>query len=118
MIPRSPMPFHDRRKFLARAAGTVALTAAQPFSGLARVAPADSPSLPENAKRKIPIGVFDPAFPDLSLEEMIEKFAGWGVEAVEIGTGGYPGTKHCPVQDMLDDPGKLRAWKKKFEDRN
>jgi sugar phosphate isomerase/epimerase len=34
--------------------------------------------------RKIPIGVFDPAFPDLSTDAMIEKFAGWGVEAVEI----------------------------------
>jgi sugar phosphate isomerase/epimerase len=119
MIPGCQMPSHDRRKFLARAAGTVALTAAQPFSGFASIAPDDSSSpLPESARRKIPIGVFDPAFPDLSLEEMIEKFVGWGVEAVEIGTGGYPGTKHCPVQDMLDDPAELRAWKKKFEDRN
>jgi len=40
--------------------------------------------------RKIPIGVFDRRFPDLPLDEMIDKFAGWGVEAVEIGTGGYP----------------------------
>jgi sugar phosphate isomerase/epimerase len=119
MIPSDTMPSHDRRKFLARAAGTVAFTASQPFSGFASVAPDDSsPPLPESAKRKIPIGVFDPAFPDLSLEEMIEKFAGWGVEAVEIGTGGYPGTKHCPVQELLDDSAKLRAWKKKFEDRN
>ena len=119
MISSDLMPSHDRRKFLARAAGAVALTAAQPFSGFSSVAPDDSSRpLPESAKRKVPIGVFDPAFPDLSLEEMIEKFAGWGVEAVEIGSGGYPGTRHCPVQDMLDDPAKLRAWKKKFEDRN
>lgn len=66
---------------------------------------------------KIPIGVFDPAFPNLSLEEMIDKFAGWGVEAVEIGTGGYPNSAHCPVKDLLEDEGKARAWKKKFEDR-
>ena len=68
--------------------------------------------------RKIPIGVFDPAFPNLSTDEMIDKFAGWGVEAVEIGTGGYPNSTHCPVKDLLDDPAKANAWKKKFEDRN
>ncbi len=68
--------------------------------------------------RKIPIGVFDPAFPNLSTEEMIDKFAAWGVEAVEIGTGGYPNSTHCPVKDLLDDPAKAKAWKKKFEDRN
>ena len=42
------------------------------------------------AMRKIPIGVFDPAFPDLSTDAMIDKFAGWGVEAVEIGTAAIP----------------------------
>jgi sugar phosphate isomerase/epimerase len=41
-----------------------------------------------------------------------------GVEAAEIGTGGYPGSKHCPVQELLDNPAALRAWKKKFEDHN
>ena len=68
--------------------------------------------------RKIPIGVFDPAFPNLSTDEMIDKFAGWGVEAVEIGAGGYPNSAHCPVKELLEDPGKARAWKKKFEDRD
>ena len=58
--------------------------------------------------RKIPIGVFDPAFPNLSTDEMIDKFAAWGVEAVEIGTGGYPNSTHCPVKDLLDDPGKAK----------
>jgi len=120
MIPSGPTSSPGRRKFLAAAAGTVAaLTAAHPVSGFASTAPDDSSRpLPESAKRKIPIGVFDPAFPDLSLDEMIDKFAAWSVEAVEIGTGGYPGTKHCPVSELLDDSAKLRAWKKKFEDRN
>src|SRR5207244_12918616 len=70
------------------------------------------------AARKIPIGVFDPAFPDMPLDQMIEKFAGWGVEAVEIGTGGYPGSEHGPVEELLADPAKLRVWKEEFEDRN
>ena len=64
------------------------------------------------------IGVFDPVYDHLSLEEMLEKISALGIEAVEIGTGGYPGTKHCPVADLLADPAKAKAWKKKFEDRN
>ena len=66
--------------------------------------------------RKIPIGVFDPVFDKLSLDEMLDKVAGYGLEAMEIGTGGYPGNHHCPVEELLADPAKLRAWKKKFDD--
>jgi len=68
--------------------------------------------------RKIPIGVFDPVYQDLSLEAMLDKITALGLEAVEIGTGGYPSSPHCPVADLLADPAKARAWKKKFEDRN
>jgi sugar phosphate isomerase/epimerase len=67
---------------------------------------------------KIPIGVFDPVFARLSLDEMVEKISALGIEAVEIGTGAYPGAPHCPVQELLEDSGRLRAWKKKFADRN
>jgi len=69
-----------------------------------------------SAKRKIPIGVFDPVYDKFSLDEMLEKVGALGLEAMEIGTGGYPGTKHCPVQELLDDPAKAKAWQKKFED--
>ena len=68
--------------------------------------------------RKIPIGVFDPVFPDLSLDQMLDKVFGYGLEAMEIGTGGYPGNNHCPVDELLADAGKLKAWKKKFDDHN
>lgn len=69
-------------------------------------------------KKKIPIGVFDPVYDNLSLDEMLDRVSALGLEAMEIGTGGYPGTKHCPVADMLADPAKAKAWKKKFEDKN
>jgi sugar phosphate isomerase/epimerase len=111
----------SRRDFLATTSLWAAAVAA-PRTASALTADAASKSGEENVSpgslRKIPIGVFDPAFPDLSTDAMIEKFAGWGVEAVEIGTGGYPNSAHCPVKDLLDDPAKARAWKKKFEDRN
>ncbi|HEY6936427.1 MAG TPA: sugar phosphate isomerase/epimerase, partial [Terriglobales bacterium] len=51
-------------------------------------------------------------------DQMLEKISALQLEAVEIGTGGYPGDSHCPVQELLADPAKARAWKKKFEDRN
>ncbi|MBO0910202.1 MAG: sugar phosphate isomerase/epimerase [Acidobacteria bacterium] len=66
----------------------------------------------------MPIGVFDPAFPQLTLDQLVEKYQELGVEAAEIGTGGYPNNKHCPLDDLVRDPAKLREWKKKFEDHN
>ena len=73
---------------------------------------------PSGARKKIPIGVFDPVYPDLTLDEMLDRVSALGLEAMEIGTGGYPGSKHCPVAELLADPAKAKAWKKKFEDRN
>ena len=60
----------------------------------------------DGAKKKIPIGVFDPVYADLSLDAMIDKISALGLEAVEIGTGGYPGSNHCPVDELLADPAK------------
>jgi len=111
-------PF-SRRNFLAASGGLLAASVSAPLAASAApgFSPNEEPLAPEK-KRKIPIGVFDAAFPDLTLDQFIDKVAALGLEAVEIGTGGYPGAHHCPVQELLDDPAKLRAWKKKFEDRN
>lgn len=112
----------SRRGFLGAAgavmAGTVvgggpAVSAAGLRSGERPV-----PQETSHKKKKIPIGVFDPVYPNLSLDEMLEKVSGLGLEAMEIGTGGYPNSAHCPVADLLADAGKAKAWKKKFEDRN
>src|SRR5579859_6552434 len=117
----------DRRKFLATTSGSL-LAAAMP--GTAKAAgPAGSASAsfessatraPQTASgslRKIPIGVFDPVYDHLSLDEMLERVSALGLEAMEIGTGGYPGTGHCPIDELLADAGKAKAWQKKFEDR-
>lgn len=110
----------NRRNFLATTGGALAAAVAAPSAHAAEMAsrPAADESVKPGPRRKIPIGVFDAAFPNLPLDQMLEKFSAWGVEAVEIGSGGFPGSAHCPVQEMLDDPAKARAWKKKFEDRN
>jgi sugar phosphate isomerase/epimerase len=110
-----------RRRFLS-AASLVTAAAAIPNSASSlvnKIQPEnDAGPLSEGAARKIPIGVFDPVFADVPLDQMIDKLSAWGVEAVEIGTGGYPGSKHCPVDELLQDRTKLNAWKKKFDDRN
>ena len=50
------------------------------------------------------IGALTAAKTNLPLEEALDWFAAAGVEAVEIGTGNFPGTAHC-------DAGKLNASK-------
>jgi sugar phosphate isomerase/epimerase len=118
----------DRRKFLT-STGTGLLAATLPgASALAAISPGASHEkalesgrvvqAATSSKRKIPIGVFDPVYEKLSLDEMLETISALGLEAVEIGTGGYPNNLHCPVDDLLADPAKAKAWKKKFEDRN
>ena len=108
-----------RRDFLATTGGVLAGAVAAPRS-LTAATPQSDESSGASAKprRKILIGVFDPAFPDLTVDQLVEKYASLGVEAAEIGTGGYPNNKHCPIDDLLADPGKLKAWQKKFDDHN
>jgi sugar phosphate isomerase/epimerase len=111
----------SRRNFLTTTTGVLAAAMVAPGN---LSASEGSPSLqsenmlPAGKAKKIPIGVFDPAFPDLSLDEFIDKISAMGLEAVEIGTGGYPNNKHCPMPELLADNGKLKAWRKKFDDRN
>ena len=112
----------DRRQFLAASGGLLAATvpgssivahAAEPGSSAATVRkPAPAGNL-----RKIPIGVFDPVYEKLSLDAMLDKVSALGFEAMEIGTGGYPNNHHCPLDDLIADRSKAKAWQKKFEDR-
>src|SRR5947208_14170322 len=93
----------SRRNFLAASGGLIAAAAAGNTSAFGAVATQESGSRPlsPGAARKIPIGVFDPAFPDMPLDQMIEKVGGWGVEGGESGTGGYRGAKCSPVAKLL-----------------
>ena len=113
----------DRRQFLAATGGGL-LAAAVPGGADARESILGSEAAPRKrsanspaTQRKIPIGVFDPVYEKLSLDEMLDKVSALGLEAMEIGTGGYPGSHHCPVDELLADPAKAKAWQKKFEDR-
>ncbi len=108
-----------RRGFLATTGGVLAGAVAGAHPLTAAPSPQGASGATEVAKRrKIPIGIFDPAFPDLTTDQLVEKYASLGAEAIEVGTGGYPNNKHCPMPELLADPAKLKAWRKKFDDRN
>src|SRR6266481_5566970 len=107
----------DRREFLA-ATGTGLLAVSMPsvakggtasrsgtVSNSATVSGAQASA---GSLHKIPIGVFDPVYEKLSLDEMLDRVSALGLEAMEIGTGGYPGTGHCPIDELLADAGKRR----------
>jgi sugar phosphate isomerase/epimerase len=112
----------SRRTFLATT-GSLLAAASVPEIALAG-SPSDaaqaSPrtTLPSGKRGKLLIGVFDPVFADLNLDQMLAKVSGYGLEAMEIGTGGYPNNHHCPIDELLADDTRLRAWKKKFDDHN
>jgi sugar phosphate isomerase/epimerase len=108
----------NRREFLATSLSAGAAIASAPLSQGAQLADNEQNNSPvHSSRRKLPIGVFNPPFRRLSVDEMLDKFASLGVEAAEIGAGGYTGTPQCPVPNLLADPAKARAWKKKFDDR-
>ena len=110
----------SRREFLVSSSS---LIAAAPVvggtaAGVAGKALAPDPRDAASPAQKIPIGVFDTVYPHLTLDEMLDKISALGLEAVEIGMGGYASPVHIPVEDILSDPAKAKAWKKKFDDRN
>lgn len=107
----------NRRKFL----GTTAAALASAPLALATSTEAQSSkgTTFSTAQRKsLPIGVFDPPFHNLSLDQMLERFSTLGIEAAEIGAGGYSGTAQCATPELLASPAKAREWKQKFVDRN
>jgi sugar phosphate isomerase/epimerase len=113
----------DRRQFFAATGGGLLAAAAKSGSAAkesdaaARFAESARDQTGKISVRKIPIGVFDPVYGKLSLDEMLDKVSTLGMEAMEIGAGGYSGASHCPVDELLADAAKAKAWQKKFEDR-
>ena len=63
------------------------------------------------------LGVFTPLFNNLSFDEMIEKVAEQGLQMVEIGTGGSPGSAHCDVDALLASSDKRKEYQAKLNDK-
>jgi sugar phosphate isomerase/epimerase len=47
------------------------------------------------------VGLFTVILGSLPLERALDYAAGLGVKAVELGAGAFPGTTHCPVDELL-----------------
>lgn len=57
------------------------------------------------------IGVFTVLFGDTPFEETLDLVVELGLEAVEIGTGAYPGNAHCDPARLLASERKLAAFR-------
>ncbi len=63
------------------------------------------------------LGVLTVLFGAEPFEAALDRIAGFGLDAVEIGTGNYPGDAHCKPEELLADAGKLRAFRSAIETR-
>ena len=63
------------------------------------------------------LGVFSVLFAQKPFEEALDYIASKGLDAVELGTGGYPGNAHCDPDTLLADKGKLNAFKQAIDSR-
>jgi sugar phosphate isomerase/epimerase len=57
------------------------------------------------------IGVFTVLFGETPLEETLDLVVDLGLDAVEIGTGAYPGNAHCNPAKLLASDRKLAAFR-------
>jgi sugar phosphate isomerase/epimerase len=63
------------------------------------------------------LGVFTVLFGQQSLDDALEYIVKSGLQAVEIGTGNYPGGAHCPLAELVKSKAKAQEWKGKITSR-
>ena len=63
------------------------------------------------------LGLFTPVFGHLDVQAMIAKVrALQHVRAVELGTGGWPGSSHIDLPQLLDNALRVREYRRAFDD--
>ncbi|WP_158820043.1 sugar phosphate isomerase/epimerase [Granulicella sp. S156] len=62
------------------------------------------------------LGLFTAVYGSLSVDKMIEKTAALGIEALELGAGGFPGNPHLPVDELLANPSRAQAFVRHLAD--
>ncbi|MGD8277001.1 MAG: sugar phosphate isomerase/epimerase [Gemmatimonadota bacterium] len=63
------------------------------------------------------LGVLTVPFGDKPLEETLDYVQNLGLEAVELGTGCWPGSAHCNPDELLGSRTKLKAFRAAIEKR-
>lgn len=61
------------------------------------------------------LGVFTVLFAGKPFEEMLDYVKSSGLDAVEIGTGGYPGNAHCSLDELLESEEKRKEYLDKVQ---
>jgi sugar phosphate isomerase/epimerase len=65
----------------------------------------------------VKLGVFDPIFGTLPFEPMLDRIVALGLDAVELGTGNYPGDRHCKPAELLADEGAFDRFRAAVDSR-
>jgi sugar phosphate isomerase/epimerase len=63
------------------------------------------------------IGVFTVILGSLKLEQTLDYLVELGVEAIELGAGGYARSRHCPLDQLLASPRKVKALQNAVKSR-
>lgn len=63
------------------------------------------------------LGVLTVLFQERSLDDALDRLVKLGVQAVELGTGNYPGNAHCNPPELLKSSAAIKAFRKNIEDR-
>lgn len=62
------------------------------------------------------LGLFTPVFASLSFDEMLAKVRVLEkVQAIEIGTGGWPGQDHLELDGLVDNAARAKEYRRKIE---
>ncbi len=61
------------------------------------------------------LGLFTPVFGSLNTADMIAKVRSLGIEAIEIGTGGWPGRDHLDVDELLVGEDRASEYRRKVQ---
>ncbi|WCK56852.1 sugar phosphate isomerase/epimerase [Aneurinibacillus sp. Ricciae_BoGa-3] len=63
------------------------------------------------------LGVLTVLFQDKSLDETLDIVKSLGLDAVELGTGNYPGNAHCNPDELLADETKIAELQRKLDEK-
>jgi len=63
------------------------------------------------------LGVLTVLYQDRPLESVLDHVAAMGLQAVELGTGGWPGDRHCKPEELLNNASAAKALRNSVEAR-
>jgi sugar phosphate isomerase/epimerase len=65
----------------------------------------------------VKLGVLTVVYADRPFEAMLDRVVELGLDAIELGTGNYPGDDHCPARELVADPARARALRQSVTER-